>query len=105
MLSICRLVPVAVLCAGFLGSCEPATPALPAPGKDAIAITVRSEPPGASVLVDGVVVGAAPQTVRMNPGPHRIKAMMSGYYPSQESRIQVGGSESREHTLTLVASH
>jgi hypothetical protein len=93
---------LAVLAAAM--ACEAAAPAPPA-GANAIAIVVRSEPPGATILVDGAAVGAAPAAVKLNPGPHRLRASMSGYYPAPETKIQVGASEPKEHTLTLVASH
>ena len=85
-------------------ACESAAPALPA-GPSAIEVTVASNPPGAGVTVDGVALGAAPVTVKMNPGPHRARASMSGYYPAPETRFQVGATEPREVTVTLVASH
>jgi hypothetical protein len=50
-------------------------------------------------------VGGGPQTVTLNPGPHRIKASLSGYYPASEQKIQVGQGAPLTHTLTLVASH
>lgn len=83
----------------------PATAAAAAAGPNAIEITVSTTPPGATVVVDGVAVGPSPAKVKLNPGPHRLRASMSGYYPAPESKIQVGASEPRAHTLTLVASH
>jgi hypothetical protein len=77
---------------------------LPA-GPNAIEMAVKSNPPGAIVIIDGVSLGTAPTTVKMNPGPHRARASMSGYYPPPETRFQVGASEPREVTINLVASH
>lgn len=94
---------VVVLAAG--GACEPAGPALPPPGPSAVEIVVRTEPPGGTIVVDGAPLGPSPQTVRLNPGPHRVRASMSGYYPAPETKIQVGASEAREITIPLVASH
>ena len=85
-------------------SCEGA-PAATAPRANAIAIVVRSAPSGATILIDGSAVGTAPATVKLKPGPHRLRASMSGYYPTPETKIQVGASEPKEHLLTLVASH
>ena len=93
-----------LFCALALLGCE-AAPAPPVVGPNAIEIVVRSEPGGATILVDGAAVGPAPATVKLNPGPHRLRASMSGYYPAAETKIQVGASEPKEHTLTLVASH
>ena len=88
-----------------LSGCESSAPAAPLAGPNAIEIVVRTEPSGATVVVDGAGVGPSPATVKLNPGPHRLRASMSGYYPAPEMKIQVGASEPREHTLTLVASH
>lgn len=85
-------------------ACEATTPA-PTAGAHAIAIVVRSEPAGATILIDGAAVGVSPATVKLNPGPHRLRASMTGYYPAPETKIQVGAGEPKEHTLTLVASH
>ena len=97
------LVTLALL-AGLVAACEGAT-AAPTAGPNAVEIVVRSAPPGATILVDGSAVGASPATVKLNPGPHRLRASMSGYYPAPETKIQVGAEQPKEHTLTLVASH
>ena len=96
----CVLV-VAALCLG----CEPAARKAPAAGPNAIEVVLRTEPPGGTILVDGASVGPSPAKVKLNPGPHRVKATMSGYYPSADTKIQVGQTEPREHVLTLIASH
>lgn len=100
-----RLLVVAVLVVSGTAACEPAAPAVPPAGPNAIEIVIRTQPPGGRVLVDGAPAGDSPARVRLNPGPHRIKAVMSGYYPSTETKIQVGSTEPREHVLTLIASH
>jgi hypothetical protein len=89
----------------FLVACEGGGPALPAPGPNAIEIGVKTEPPGGNVIVDGIPVGPSPQKVKLNPGPHRVKASMSNYYPSADLKIQVGATEPKEITIPLVASH
>ena len=58
-----------------------------APGPRAVAITVTTTPPGGLVLIDGAPVGPAPVQVKLNPGPHRLKASGSGYFPVAEQRI------------------
>src|SRR5688572_20494382 len=88
----------------YAAGCEPAA-SVPVAGPNAIEIVVRTNPPGATVLVDGASAGPSPVTIKLNPGPHRLRASLSGYYPPPETRIQVGATEPREHTLTLVASH
>lgn len=82
-----------------------AAPALPDPGPGGLGFTIRSEPAGAAVTVDGIPVGPAPVTVKLRPGPHRLRAALSGYYPAPETRVQVGSAEPAEVTLHLVASH
>lgn len=82
-----------------------AAPALPDPGQNGVAFTVKSEPPGATVVVDGVAVGAAPVALKLRPGPHRMHATLSGYYPAPEARVQVGAAEPPEVTIHLIASH
>lgn len=98
---------VVVLGAGALGAaaCEASAANVTHAGPNAIEIVVRTEPAGATIIVDGAPAGPSPATVRLNPGPHRLRASMSGYYPAPETKIQVGASEPREHVLTLVASH
>jgi hypothetical protein len=95
-----------VLCAALAAAgCDAAAPAAPAAGPNAVQIVVRTTPPGGNVLVDGQPAGPSPATVKLNPGPHRIKAVMSGYYPAADTKIQVGQGEPTEHMLTLIASH
>jgi hypothetical protein len=76
------------------------------PGDDRrTAITITTTPPGATVVVDGAPVGASPVTVPLTPGPHRLRATMSGYYPAPETRIVVERGVVATHSLALVASH
>lgn len=85
-------------------ACEPAKIELPDPGKNAVTITVSSTPPGATISVDGIPVGPAPQTVKVRPGPHTFKAMQSGYFAA-EQRINASSDTPKDLALTLVASH
>lgn len=94
-----------VLVALFISACEAAGPALPPAGPNALEITLKSDPPGATVVVDGSALGTAPAVVKLNPGPHRVHASMNGYYPAPEVRMQVGASEPREIVIPLVPSH
>lgn len=89
----------------ILSGCDAAPAATLATGPGATDVTIVTTPPGAAVVVDGVNVGTGPVTVKMNPGPHRLRAMLSGYYPVQETRIVVERGVAASHQLTLVASH
>src|SRR5437899_112572 len=98
--AICAIT--AVVAAGVVGvggGCDAAGPALPAAGPNAIEMTVTSSPPGATVVVDGSPLGMAPAKVKLNPGPHRARASMSGYYPPPELKFQVGTTEPKEVTV------
>jgi hypothetical protein len=99
-----RTAVAAVFFACALG-CESADRALPPAAPGAADITIVTQPPGAAVVVDGQPHGPAPVTLKLNPGPHRLRASMSGYYPVPETRIVVERNTAASHTLTLVASH
>jgi hypothetical protein len=87
-------------------ACESSSsPALPAAGPNALEIEVTSTPPGASVVVDGVASGVTPVKLKLNPGPHRARASMSGYYPPPEMRFQVGADQLTTVNIPLMASH
>lgn len=89
---------------GFAG-CEPAkTRSLPDPGPNAATLTLTSQPPGAQLTVDGVTVGKAPQTVKVKAGLHRVKAVMSGYFPLEQS-FSMDADGTKTVDLPLVASH
>lgn len=97
------LLPVVLLTLSL--GCEPAkTKQLPDPGPSAATVTFTTDPPGASVSVDGVTVGAAPKTVKLRPGPHKVKAQKSGYF-AQDLSVVVTNKETKTVPLTLVASH
>lgn len=105
MAHACSLVaPLLALLLGLACSGGPA-PVLPDPGPNGISFTVKSEPSGANVVVDGVAVGAAPVAIKLRPGPHRMHATLPGYYPAPERRVQVGATEPTDVTMHLVASH
>ena len=89
----------------IVGACTASAPTLPPAGPFATPVTIVTTPPGASVTVNGVPIGAAPVTVSLNPGPARLRATMSGYYPAPETRIVVERGTPTTHTLALVASH
>lgn len=104
-----RSLPLAALLALALPAlaCEPANVGrLAEPGPGALTIEISSQPPGANLVVDGTPIGPAPQSVKLNPGPHTVKAMKSGYFP-QEQKLVLSSSQERPPrvTFTLVASH
>jgi hypothetical protein len=88
-----------------LAACDAAAPVAPVAGPNAVELTIKTDPPGATVIVDGAPAGKGPLTLKLNPGPHRLRASMSGYTPGVDTKIQVGATEPKEHTLHLVASH
>jgi hypothetical protein len=98
-----RIVVVVVTL--LLVACESPPTALAAPGPGAADITILTQPAGAAVIVDGQARGAAPVTLKLNPGPHRLRASLSGYYPAPETKIVVERATAATHTLPLVASH
>jgi len=97
-------VVVATLVFTCTAGCEPAKIELPDPGKNAVTITITTDPPGSTVSVDGVPVGLGPQTVKLRPGPHRLKALKSGYFAA-EQRVVASSGYPKTIGLTLVASH
>lgn len=88
-----------------LMGCEAAQkPQLPTPRPSASSITLETSPAGARMTIDGIIVGPSPITVTLNPGPHLVKAALTGYFPV-EQKIQVPSKTQKTVQLTLVASH
>ncbi len=100
---LCRALLVAVAISSL--ACDAPAAGLPDPGPAATALTVVTEPAGASVTVANVNVGKGPVTVQVRPGPHRVQAMMSGYYPAAEVRVVVERGVAASVSVQLVASH
>ena len=94
-----------VVVTGIQLACEDSAAKLPPPAANAVEVTLVTDPPGAAVMVDSVPVGTGPVTLKLNPGPHRLRAAMNAYFPMQEQRVQVGEAEPRSFTLSLVKSH
>ena len=89
-----------------LSGCEPAKlDGLPPPGPSAVEVTVATQPPGATVVIDGTPMGAGPVTVKLNPGPHRLKAAKSGYFAADQKLVVASGDQPKKIELTLVSSH
>ncbi len=69
-------------------------------------LVVRSDPPGARILVDGDDRGPAPQTLTLRPGVHTIRLEHPGYNPvQQEVRLAPGvRTETRLALLPVLVS-
>jgi tetratricopeptide (TPR) repeat protein len=65
------------------------------------ALRIYSEPAGAEILVDGAVVGPAPVTHTLPPGPHGIIARLPGYSDAAQS-VDLPSGEEATLTLTLA---
>jgi serine/threonine-protein kinase len=58
-------------------------------------MTVDTEPPGASVLLDGAIVGASPLALNgLAAGPHTVRVTRDGFAPAQVSLELVAGTQS-----------
>jgi serine/threonine protein kinase len=77
--------------------------AVPAPAaKTTATLTLRSEPAGALVEVDGEALGATPLSKELPPGKHVLKLSQSGYAPL-ETRVELEAGGSRELLIPLGA--
>lgn len=76
----------------------PKEPLPPEPGD----VSVRTEPLGARVVVDGVERGPSPQTLELPPGEHTIAVDKPGFVAQQQT-IDVEPGTPQELVLTLVA--
>jgi hypothetical protein len=105
MLKICVLSSFLLFFTGLAG-CRPVEgPVLPDPGPSGVEVEIRTDPPGARILVDGVPVGISPKKVGLRQGNHRFKAMKTGYFPA-ETQTFVGGDQKKGPVfMKLVASH
>ncbi len=55
-------------------------------------VSLRSQPPGATILIDGVESGVTPQTVEVGAGAHEISLSLAGYAPWKD-RINLTAGE------------
>jgi len=54
-------------------------------------LDVRSVPPGAEILVDGIASGYTPEKIDVTPGPHVVTLTREGYYPADiKTRTSAG---------------
>lgn len=75
---------------GLLGPARPAT------------LSVVTEPPGATVVVDGKAAGTSPTTLTdLAPGPHRVEATLAGHVAEPAGTVVQAG-EAREVRITLA---
>jgi hypothetical protein len=65
-------------------------------------VTVKVEPAGAQVVVDGDVMGKAPlsEPVKLNPGSHKVEVTASGYERALES-VEIGSGDVRSLDVKL----
>lgn len=67
------------------------------------ALTIRSKPTGALVIVDGFPVGSAPVKVdSLTAGKHRLQIAMEGYF-TRSATVVVRGGRDQEATFELTA--
>ena len=58
-------------------------------------VSLRTDPPGATVLVDGVVAGTTPAAVEIASGEHEIEALLAGHN-AWRSRIVVAANQPQQ---------
>ncbi|AFL95925.1 hypothetical protein CL1_1728 [Thermococcus cleftensis] len=63
-------------------------------------LTVKTNPSGAEVYINGVYKGTSPLSLTINPGKYKITVSMEGYY-SNETTVTLDLGESETVTLTL----
>lgn len=63
-------------------------------------VTVKSNPPGADINVDGKFMGDTPSTIQLAPGEHQISVEKEGLRPWQRTMtVSAGGSVTIDATL------
>ncbi len=68
-----------------------------------VTVTVKSDPDGAEITVDGKFVGSTPSTLRLVPGEHAVRVEKSGYKAWQRTLgISAGGSVSINPALEAL---
>lgn len=66
-------------------------------------LTVRVEPAGAKIVVDGEPVAKPNEPVKLNPGSHKVEISENGYERAYES-VEVGGGDVRTVDVKLKPS-
>jgi len=64
-------------------------------------LSVRSEPAGAELLLDGKPVGQAPYSGTVGPGRHRVSARLAGHAEASQE-VEVVSGQSAEVTVRLA---
>lgn len=74
-------------------------------GSQAVLVTVRLEtvPPGATLAIDGEVIGESPRSEALEPGPHRVEATLAGYAPASRTVEVAEGAEPVRFELVALA--
>ncbi|MEM7156172.1 MAG: PEGA domain-containing protein [Myxococcota bacterium] len=96
----CSVDDAAALVEGLVGKVA-AQLRPPEPVAGPATITVRSDPKGASLRVDGTQHGATPQTVELSPGDHELVLAKPGFTELRQA-LTVAADEQRELDLKLV---
>jgi eukaryotic-like serine/threonine-protein kinase len=65
-------------------------------------LQAESTPPGATLRVDGVVLGVTPQTVALAPGKHEVVLSLAGHEP-WEAQVELEKDKETPVSATLVA--
>jgi serine/threonine protein kinase/TPR repeat protein len=86
----------------FSGASLPKIVLKPKPVEEIAKISVRSDPPGASIRLDGILPQERNTFRNVKFGEHRLTATMEGFEP-KEQRLVVSRDTSSEITLKLVA--
>lgn len=67
-------------------------------------LSIRSEPVGAALHIDGRSVGVTPYQARVFSGPHRVEFTLPGYAPQQDQiEVREGATTELDRTLTRPA--
>ena len=70
-------------------------------GRQQVAIT--TDPPGASITIDGTSYGSTPAYVELTPGNHLVKAALEGYLPAERNFV-MSAERSMELAIALKAA-
>lgn len=58
-------------------------------------VAIQTDPPGATILIDGDEVGLSPRELELPPGPHQISARAAGYAVATRSLTAVAGVQEK----------
>ncbi|OUS11141.1 hypothetical protein A9Q89_09930 [Gammaproteobacteria bacterium 53_120_T64] len=64
-------------------------------------LSLSSQPPGASITLDGHYLGTSPRQIELSPDkPGQLRVFLDGYYPARQ-RVSIASGERRALTITL----